>query len=132
MPKMPKPNKELEARVDRLLRTRPPLDKRPMFGCAAWFNPANDQMAGGIYGDGVMLRVGQDAAQKWVRLDRAAPFDPAGGRPMREYVYLDAGRISTGRQLATWLDRALAFTAELPGKPARKRSKTKRAAQAAR
>ena len=120
---MPKPSKELEARVDRLLGAREPTEKRPMFGCAAWFARTNAQMCGGVYGDGLMLRIGQPAAEKWIRLDRASAFDPMGGRPMREYIYLEAGQLQTGAQLPRWLDRALEFTTQLPQKEKRRRKR---------
>ena len=46
----------------------------------------------------------------------AEPFDPMGGKPMREYVYVNGEQIAEDGELLEWLDEASEFAASLPPK----------------
>ena len=124
--KWPEMDKGLEDRIDGLLGAMP-VRRKKMFGTSAWIMQANDQMFAGVWGDGVMLRVGQQEAAKLLERGEVEQFDPMGGRPMKEYVYVAADRIVEDADLVSWLERGAEFTATLPMK-AKKPSKKSRSA----
>ena len=102
-------------RVDRLLSTAP-VRRKNMFGSAAWFLEVNDLMFAGAWGEGIMIRVGEKVASYLIEIGEAEPFDPMGGRPMREYVFLNGERIAEDDILLGWLDQASEFAEGLPPK----------------
>lgn len=44
----------------------------------------------GLYGDDLAVKLGAAAHARAMEVDDAGPFDPSGGRPMREWVSLPA------------------------------------------
>lgn len=88
---------------------------RKMFGVTAWFVEPNAQMLGCVWGDGLNLRVGAQDAAALIASGRATPFDPMGGRPMREYVLVPASTLGPAA-LRKWIARGVAFTSALPRK----------------
>ena len=118
MPSMPKPDPDLLQRMEGLLAALP-ARKRLMFGTAAWFADSNAQMFAGVWGDRVNVRVGKDAVSELVDSGGADPFEPMPGRPMKEYVLLDAASVSDDAGLRSWIERGLEFAESLP--PKRKR-----------
>ena len=102
-------------RVDGLLSTAP-VRRKNMFGSAAWFLEANDLMFAGAWGEGIMIRVGEKVASYLIEIGEAEQFDPMGGRPMREYVFLDGERIAEDDILTGWLEQASEFAETLPPK----------------
>lgn len=120
--KWPKMDKDLEERIDGLVGAMP-LRRKKMFGTSAWFLESNDLMLGGVWGDGVMVRVGESEAGTLVKGGDAEQFDPMGGRPMREYVFLDSEKIAEDNDLIEWFERAAGFTSTLPAR--KKKAKKK-------
>ena len=118
MPSMPKPDPDLLQRMEGLLAALP-ARKRLMFGTAAWFADCNAQMFAGVWGDRVNVRVGKDAVSELVDSGGADPFEPRPGRPMKEYVLLDAASVRDDASLRSWIERGLEFAEGLP--PKRKR-----------
>jgi TfoX/Sxy family transcriptional regulator of competence genes len=107
----------LVARVrDRIGRTRGVYEK-VMFGGVAFFLDGN--IVAAVWHDDLIARLGPAAT---VALDEphVRPFDVTG-RPMTNWVMLAPDGIDTERQLADWLDRALAFVGTLPMKPPKPR-----------
>lgn len=120
--KWPEMDRELEERIDGLTAGIP-VRRKKMFGTSSWFMESNDQMFAGVWGDGVMVRVGQEQAKSLVQDGTADEFDPMGGRPMREYVYLNAEKIAEDADLMGWLETAAGFTSTLAAKKKRSRKK---------
>ena len=120
MAEWPKKDAALIERVDGLLSTAP-VRRKNMFGTAAWFLESNDMMFIGAWGEGVMVRVGGERTTRLIESGEAEPFDPMGGRPMREYVFIDGDRIADDDMLLGWIEQASDFAASLP--PKKKRSK---------
>lgn len=119
MPKWQRAPEALKRTFEEAVRPLPGAEVRPMFGYPAAFY--NGQMFAGVHQDQIILRLAEE--------DRTAiggaAFEPMPGRPMREYVVVPEGIRETPAQLADWLERALAYVASLPPKPA----KTKRPAK---
>jgi hypothetical protein len=93
-----------------------PARRRGMFGTVAWFLEANGQMVMGAWGGRAIMRVGATDAARLIASGRAAAFAPMAGRPMREYVLVDAAALSDA-DLRRWAKRAAAFTGGLAPKP---------------
>ena len=107
-------------RVDDLLSTAP-VRRKNMFGTAAWFLESNDMMFVGAWGDGIMVRVGENVTSHLIEIGEAEPFDPMGGKPMREYVFLNGDRIADDDILLGWLEQSSEFAEALPPKPVKKK-----------
>jgi TfoX/Sxy family transcriptional regulator of competence genes len=100
-----------------------PVRQKNMFGTSAWFLESNDVMFAGAWGESIMVRVGRERTSELIKSGNAEPFDPMGGKPMREYVLLNADRIAEDDDLISWLDEASQFTGTLPPKQKKSRNK---------
>lgn len=109
-------------RVDELLAAAP-VRQKIMFGTSAWFLESNDMMFAGAWGESIMVRVGSERTSELIQSGNAEPFDPMGGKPMREYVLLNADRIAEDDDLISWLDEASQFAGTLPPKQKKSRNK---------
>jgi len=97
-------------------------EKRPMFGCPAYF--VNNNMFAGVHQDVIILRLSpadREAIQK--ASDEIVPFEPMEGRPMREYVAVPEPFASDKREFAAWVDRAYEFARSLPPKVKKEKKK---------
>ena len=93
-----------------------PVVKRKMFGTESWFVESNAQMFAGVWGDALMIRLGEEGVGREIESGGAELFDPMGGRPMREYVLIPSDRLANDSDLEAWLQKGLEFTAALPPK----------------
>lgn len=89
------------------------LTEKRMFGGLAMM--VNGNMACGIIGYNLMVRVGPDAHDECVALPHAAPMDFTA-RPMKGYVYIYPEGIATARELKAWAKRGADFARTLPKK----------------
>ena len=76
-------------------------------------------MVCGIVGDDLMLRLGEEGADRALELPHVRPMDFTG-RPMQTMVYVAPAGIATGRALAGWLELAVAHVRSLPPKRPRR------------
>jgi TfoX/Sxy family transcriptional regulator of competence genes len=104
--------------VDRV-RTRLPATEGVvelrMFG--GWGATIHGNMAVGVLGDDLIVRVGPDRFDELVRKPGARPFDFTG-RAMTGWVYVERTAVSNGRALSSWVERGVAFALSLPPKAA--------------
>ena len=100
-----------------------PVRRKNMFGSSAWFLEANDMMFAGAWGEAIMVRVGAERTSALIEAGDAEPFDPMGGKPMREYVLLNADRIAEDDVLLVWLEESSQFAAGLPPKKKKPRKR---------
>lgn len=84
-----------------------------MFGGLAFLNAGN--MAVGVIGDDLMVRVGPAATAAALARPGARVFDFTG-RPMRGWVVVDASTLTEDEALAEWVEQGYAFAAGLPPK----------------
>ena len=84
-----------------------PGEARKMFGYHSRFLDGN-------------LYSGEADRARLLAVAGAAPFDPVGGRPMKEYVVLPRELLDDDRALRDWLDRAADYARSLPVKKASK------------
>lgn len=89
------------------------LSERKMFGGLAFLHDGN--MAFGIIGDELMVRVGADAWADALTFAHARKMDFTG-RSMKGMVYVGVEGFAEQEDLRAWLDRGLAFAGSLPPK----------------
>jgi hypothetical protein len=77
----------------------------------------------GAWGEGVMVRIGEQRTSSLIESGEAEPFDPMEGKAMREYVYLNEEQIAEDGELLEWLDEASEFARSLPPKKQKSRKK---------
>lgn len=117
-------DERLAERIRKVLGPEANTTEKKMFGGIAFMRHGN--MAVGIVGEDLMVRVGPDAWEKSLSLAHARVMDFTG-KPMRGYVYVAPKGIDTAAKLRRWIERGLAFVDTLPPKVAKpKKPKKKR------
>lgn len=111
---MPKANVEVIARLDAIAGELPAY-RKAMFGAIAWFLGANAQIFMGAWGDDASMRVGAGEAARLIASGAARSFEPMHGRPMREYVLVEASSLSDA-ELRKWVQNAASFARGLAAK----------------
>jgi hypothetical protein len=92
---------------------RPDRTEREMFGGIAFL--INGNMAVGVSGDELMVRVGKDAHDEAVALPGARIFDMSA-RPMRGWVVVAPEGFASDADLEAWIDRGVSYAESLPPK----------------
>jgi TfoX/Sxy family transcriptional regulator of competence genes len=103
-------------RVRAALSGRSDVSEKRMFGGLAFMVGSN--MAVGIVGRDLMVRVGPDAYADALAQPHVRPMD-FSGRPMEGFVYVAPEGLSTDAMLDAWVDRGAEFATQLPSKAAR-------------
>ena len=103
----------LATRVRDVIGDRPGVDEKKMFGGLAFL--LNGNMACGVRGDDLMVRVAADAADAALREPGARPFDMTG-RPMKGWLLVAPDGHAEDDDLRRWVDRGLAHAGSLPPK----------------
>lgn len=89
------------------------LTERRMFGGIAFM--INGNMAVGVSGDELMVRVGEDAHEEAVSRPGARIFD-MGARPMKGWVSVAPEGFETDEEFESWVDQGAAYAMSLPPK----------------
>ncbi|MEQ8331438.1 MAG: TfoX/Sxy family protein [Longimicrobiales bacterium] len=92
---------------------RPGWTEKKMFGGLCFLIGGN--MACGIVGDELMVRVGPDAYLDSLALPHAREMDFTG-RAMRGMVYVGTAGLESDHALHDWVARGTAYAASLPAK----------------
>ncbi|MGW6563912.1 TfoX/Sxy family protein [Streptomyces sp. NPDC054975] len=103
----------LAERIRAHLAAHPAVTEKRMFGGLAFLHAGN--MAVGVIGDELMVRVGPDATDTALARPGTRPFDYTG-RPMRGWVVVAASALTDDAALAEWIEQGHAFAAGLPPK----------------
>lgn len=103
----------LADRIRELLSPRAEVSERKMFGGIAFMVAGN--MACGVLGEDLIVRLGEDEAERALEEDGVRPFDFTG-RPMKTTVYVSPERTSDDAGLAEWVEAGADFAASLPPK----------------
>lgn len=122
-------DEELATRIRNRLDDPLGVSERKMFGGVAFMVYGN--MCVGIVGRDLMVRLGQAEYEKALSEPFVRPMDFTG-KPLKGFVYVDAGGIETDKQLDVWLNRARAFVSTLPPKEEKPAAAKKKAAPAKR
>jgi hypothetical protein len=101
----------LATRVREVLGEQPGLAEKRMFGGLAFLVHGN--MACGVRGDDLIVRVAADTAETAMGEPAVGPFDLTG-RPMQGWLLVDANGHAQDEDLHRWVDRGLAYATSLP------------------
>jgi TfoX/Sxy family transcriptional regulator of competence genes len=103
----------LATRVRDVLGDRPGLVEKTMFGGLAFLVHGN--MACGVRGDDLMVRVSPEVADAALAEPGVRPFDMTG-RPMKGWLLVTPDGHAEDDDLRRWVDRSLAHAGSLPPK----------------
>jgi TfoX/Sxy family transcriptional regulator of competence genes len=106
-------DEHLADRVRERVAAEPGVAEKRMFGGLAFLLDGN--MAVGISGDDLMVRVGSDATDDALARPHTRPFDMTG-RPMRGWILVAPEGATDEKELAAWIARGVAFARTLPPK----------------
>ncbi len=104
----------LAQRVREMLEDRPGYSEKKMFGGLCYL--ANGNMAAGIVGSDLMLRVGSDAYEDCLALEHAREMDFTG-RAMKGMIYVGEEGISEDEDLEAWVEKTLLRAARWGSSP---------------
>ena len=105
----------LAARVRELIIGEPGLTEKKMFGGLAFLIGGNMAVAASGHG-GLMVRVDPADCDALVSATSARVVQMRG-RPMRGWLYLEAGDVGAADELGDWVARGASFARSLPAKP---------------
>jgi TfoX/Sxy family transcriptional regulator of competence genes len=103
----------LATRVRELIGDDPGVAEKRMFGGLAFL--LNGNMACGVRGDDLIVRLAADASRDALAEPGARPFDLTG-RPMRGWLMVGAEGHAEDDDLRRWIDRGMAHARTLPPK----------------
>jgi TfoX/Sxy family transcriptional regulator of competence genes len=103
----------LAQRVREAFAREPGLTEREMFGGIGFMLRGN--MACGVHGDRLIVRVGPQAGQAAMQRPHVLPFDITG-RPMKGWVMVTAEGCQDEEAFADWVREGIAFARSLPAK----------------
>ena len=106
-------DEHLAQRVREQLAPQPGLAEKAMFGGVAFLLDGN--MAVGLSGDELMVRVGPDRSDEALARPHTRPFDMTG-RPMKGWILVASDALDGEPELADWVSEGVAFARSLPPK----------------
>jgi hypothetical protein len=106
-------DEKLADRVRDLLSVRESFSERKMFGGIGFMLGGN--MACGVAGDELMVRLEPGDAEKALAEDHVRVFDMTG-RPMKGWILVGPEATAADDDLAGWVDAGADFAASLPPK----------------
>ena len=104
-------NQELADRIRALLAGKSGFTEKKMFGGIAFM--LNGNMACGVSGDELMVRVGPDGHEAALVQPHVHVFDMTG-KPMSGWVLVGRGGIASDSDLRLWVEKGVAHAASLP------------------
>ena len=107
-------DEELADRIRELIGKERGLSEKKMFGGLAFLIGGNMAVAASGQG-GLLVRVDPDRSDRLVASSEAYPMEMRGQK-MQGWLRVDAGNVRTKRQLASWVERGVAFARSLPSK----------------
>jgi len=106
-------DEDLAWRVRERLAAEPGLTEKAMFGGLAFLLDGN--MAVGLSGAELMVRVGPEASDDALARPHTRPFDMTG-RPMKGWILVAPDGVADERELGAWVGRGVSFARSLPSK----------------
>jgi len=106
-------NENIDARIGKVTSRWKNTDRKKMFGGICRLIKGN--MFCGVYKDYLILRLGEETAEKALSLTHTKPFDITG-KPMKGWVMVAQDGFKTDDVLKDWLNQAKGFAKSLPPK----------------
>ena len=105
-------DEQLADRVRACLQQAAGVSEKKMFGGLAFM--IGGHLTVGVYGDGLIARIGAQAMDAATAQPGVRPFDMTG-RPMRGIVVIDSA-VLDDNALDRWIEQARSYVADLPPK----------------
>ena len=106
-------NRRQAQRIRMALSQFPEIQEKEMFGGVAFLVQGN--MACGIHGEELIVRVGKESYSEALRQPYTHPFDLTG-KPMSGWIMVALNGYLAEDDLQRWIDQGLEFARALPGK----------------
>jgi hypothetical protein len=106
-------DEDLAQRVREQLAAQRNVTEKAMFGGLAFLLDGN--MAVGLSGDELMVRVGPGGSDAALAREHTRPFDTTG-RPMGGWILVAPEGVKSERELGAWVAQGVAFARSLPAK----------------
>lgn len=106
-------NLTVAEQIRRELHGLPGLKEKQMFGGVAFMLHGN--MACGVIGDEMIVRVGSEGYAEALGIEGARPFDMTG-RPMTGWVAISGAGLDNENNFRDWVRRGVDFAQSLPPK----------------
>ena len=103
----------LAHRIRQILEEEPGLTEKKMFGGVGYMIHGN--MACGVHGDGLIVRVGPDQYHEALTVPHTREFDMTG-RPTKGWVVVDPAGYESDDALRDWVQQGVEFALSLPAK----------------
>ena len=97
------------------------VERRQMFGYPCAF--VNGNMFMGLHQNNMVLRLAAEDRTDFITTYNTEPFDPMGGRPMKEYPVVPEAMFEDDALLRDWVAKSLAYGSSLPKKAKKLRKK---------
>ncbi len=108
-------NKLLTQRIEKILGEHPGLVEKKMFGGVGFTLHGN--MACGVIGDELIVRVGSEQNETALALPHVRPFlSPSGGKPMAGWILVSREGWEADRDLIRWIEQGVQYAQTLPEK----------------
>ena len=101
-------DEKLLNRIRLILAARADVVEQRMFGGVAFL--VGGRMACGPHGDRLIVRIGEEAARKYIGKPHVKPMDFTG-RVMKTFATIEPGGLRTEEQLRKWVTMAAEFAA---------------------
>ena len=103
----------LAARIRTAFRGRKGIEEKKMFGGLAFL--LNGNMLVGVWKDFLIVRLGPEQSEEALLEPRVKAMDITG-KPMKGWVMVAPEGVEDDDQLKGWVERAVKFVRQLPGK----------------
>ena len=107
-------DEKLAARIRNQLGRKKAVTEKKMFGGIAFL--LNGNMSCGVHGEEMIVRLAPDATDAALAQKHTRVFDLSGGRPMKGWILIEPGGLTTDKALAKWVETGVTYAASLPPK----------------
>ncbi len=105
---------DLADRIRKILGDRPSMVEKKMFGGVGFMLRGN--MACGVWGDELIVRIGEAANDAALALPHVRPFMPVPGRPMAGWVLVGPQATASETDFQRWVEQGYDYASSLPEK----------------
>jgi len=116
-----RPSERMIEFFDAILPGSSKVVRKKMFGCPVGF--INGNMFMGLHSDGIILRLGEEERESFIRQYNAKIFEPMPRRKMREYIVVPEKLLTNVTTLKAWCEKSYEHASKL--KPKEKKAKRK-------
>ena len=116
-------DEKLADRIRDAMGARRGIDEIKMFGGLCF--TLNGNMACGVMGDGLLVRVQQDQFEQLLKEPGAGTMNMMAGRTPKGFIVVAASAIGTKPKLQKWVARGMNVAESMPPKKAKSKMKVK-------